>query len=77
MHTLDAMIKFVVNMTFLLQVTAVFTETHDSMLRTRTLKKISATQDKVFDCAMRRHEEKVIFKTKILKENLVLKLSCM
>jgi len=61
MHTLDAMIEFVVNTTFLLQMTAVFTETHDSTLRTRTLKKISATQDKVFDCAMRKHEEKSDF----------------
>jgi len=77
MHTLDAMIEFVVDTTFLLQATAVFTETHDSTLRTRTLKKISATQDKVFDCAMRRHEEKVVFKTKILEENLMLKLFCM
>ncbi len=77
MHTLDAMIKFIVNTAFLLQVIAVFTEMHDSMLRTRTLKKIFATQDKVFDCVMRKHEEKVIFKTKILKENLVLKLSYM
>jgi len=76
MHTLDAMIKFVVNTTFLLQATAVFIRTHDSMLRTCTLKKISATQDKVFCCAMRKHERKVIFKMKILKENLVLELSC-
>ncbi len=74
MHTLNAMIKFIVNTTFLLQATAVFTETHDSTLRTRTLEKISATQDRVFRCVMRRHEEKVIFKMKILKENLVLKL---
>jgi len=77
MHTLDAMIEFIVNTTFLLQATAVFTETHDSTLRTRTLKKISATQGKVFNCAMRRHEEKVIFKTKILEENLVLEHFCM
>ncbi len=77
MHTLDATIDFVVNTTFLLQVTAVFTRTHDSTLRIRTLKKISATQDRVFDCAMRRHEEKVIFKMKILEENLVLELSRM
>jgi len=77
MHTLNATISFVVDMTFLLQATAVFTETHDSTLRTRTLKKIFATQDRVFDCAMRRHEEKVIFKTKILEENLMLKLFCM
>ncbi len=68
------MIKLVVNIAFLLQTTAVFTETHHSMLRTRTLKKISATQDWVFYCVMRRHEEKVIFKMKILEENLVLKL---
>jgi len=77
MHTLDAMIEFIVNMTFLLQATAVFTKMHDSMLRTRTLKKISATQVRVFCCAIRRHEEKVIFKMKILEENLVLKLSHM
>ncbi len=77
MHTLDAMIEFIVNMTFLLQATAVFTKMHDSMLRTRTLKKISATQVRVFRCAMRRHEEKVLFKMKILEENLVLKLSHM
>ncbi len=76
MHTLNAAINFVVNMTFLLQVTAVFTRMHDSTLRTYTLKKIFVTQDKVFDYAMRRHEEKVVFKTKILEENLVLKLSC-
>jgi len=74
MHTLDATIKFVVNTTFLLQAIAVFTEMHDSMLRIYMLKKIFVTQDKVFHCAMKRHEEKVIFKTKILKENLVLKL---
>jgi len=74
MHTLDAAIDFVVNMTFLLQVIAVFTRTHDSMLRTHTFKKIFATQDKAFDCAMRKHEEKVIFETKILEENIVLKL---
>jgi len=77
MHTLNATIDFVVNTTFLLQATAVFTRTHDSTLRIRTLKMISATQDRVFDCAMRKHEEKVIFKMKILKENLVLELSCM
>jgi hypothetical protein len=77
MNTLDATISFVVDTTFLLQATAVFTETHDSTLRIRTLKKIFATQDRVFDCAMRRHEEKVIFETKILEENLVLKLSRM
>jgi len=74
MHTFNATISFVVDMTFLLQATAVFTETHDSTLRTRTLKKISETQDRVFDCAMKRHEEKVIFETKILEENLMLKL---
>jgi len=77
MHILDAMIEFIVNTTFLLQVTAMFTRMHDSTLRTCTLKKIFATQDKVFRCAMRRHEEKVIFKMKILEENLVLKLFCM
>ncbi len=77
MHTLDAMIEFIVNTTFLLQATAVFTKTHDSTLRTCTLKKIFVTQDKVFDCAMRKYEEKVIFEMKILEENLVLKLSCM
>jgi len=77
MHTLDATISFVVDTTFLLQATAVFTETYDSTLRIRTLKKISATQDRVFDCAMRRHEEKVIFETKTLEEDLVLELSCM
>jgi len=54
-----------------------FTRMHDSTLRIRTLKKISVTQDRVFDCAMRKHEEKVIFEMKILEENLVLKLSCM
>ena len=74
MHTLNTTIDFVVNTTFLLQATAVFTRMHDSMLRICTFKKISATQDKVFDCAMRKHEEKVIFKTKILEENLMLKL---
>jgi len=77
MYTLNAMIDFIVNMTFLLQVTAVFTRTHDSTLRTHTFKKIFATQDKVFDCAMRKHEEKVIFEMKILEENLVLEFSCM
>jgi len=77
MHTLDATIEFIVNTTFLLQATAMFTETHDSMLRTCTLKKTSVTQDRVFDCAMRRHEKKVIFEMKILEENLVLKLSHM
>jgi hypothetical protein len=74
MYTLDATIEFVVDTTFLLQATAVLTRTHDSMLRTCTLKKIFATQDRVFCCAMRKHEEKVIFKTKILKENLMLKI---
>ncbi len=34
-------------------------------------------QDKVFDCVMKKHEEKVIFKTKILKEDLMLKHFCM
>ncbi len=34
-------------------------------------------QNRIFDCAMKKHEEKVIFKMKILKENLVLKLFCM
>jgi len=77
MHTLDATIDFVVNTTFLLQAIAVFTRTHDSTLRICTLKKISATQDRVFDCAMRRHEEKVIFEMKTLEENLVLELSRM
>ncbi len=77
MHTLDAMINFIVNTTFLLQVIAVFTKMHDSTLKTCMFKKIFATQDKVFDYAMKKHEEKVIFKMKILKENLVLKLSCM
>ncbi len=77
MHTLNAMIDFIVNMTFLLQVIAMFTKMHDSMLRTRTLKKIFVTQDKNFDYAMRKHEEKVIFKMKILEENLMLKLFCM
>jgi len=74
MHTLNAMIEFIVNTTFLLQATAVFTEMHDSTLRIHTLKKIFVMQDKVFNCAMKKHEEKVIFKTKILEENLVLKL---
>jgi len=77
MHTFNATIKFIVDTTFLLQATAVFTRMHDSMLRTRTLKKIFATQDKVFDCVMKRYEEKVIFEMKILEENLVLKLFCM
>jgi len=76
MHTLDAMIEFIVNTTFLLQATAVFTRTHDSMLKTRTLKKIFATQDKVFCCMMKRHKRKVIFKMKILEEDLMLKLFC-
>ncbi len=74
MYTLNAMIDFIVNMTFLLQVIAMFIRMHDSMLRTCTFKKIFAMQDKVFDCVMKKHEEKVIFKIKILKENLVLKL---
>jgi len=67
MHTLDAMINFVVNTTFLLQVTAMFTRMHDSMLRTHTFKKISVTQDKVFDCVMRRHEEKSDFQNENLR----------
>jgi len=75
MHTLDAMIEFIVDTTFLLQVTAMFTKIHDSTLRTCTLKKISATQDRIFRYAMRKHEEKVIFKMKILEEDLMLKLS--
>ena len=75
MYTLDAMIEFIVNMTFLLQAIAMFTRTHNSTLRIHTLKKIFATQDKVFCCAMKRHERKVIFKMKILEEDLVLKLS--
>jgi len=77
MHTLNAMIEFVVDTTFLLQATAVFTRMQNSTLRIHMLKKIFATQDKVFDCTMKRHEEKVIFKMKILKEDLMLKLSCM
>ena len=77
MHTLNAMINFVINMTFLLQATAMFTKMHDSMLKTCMLKKIFAMQDKVFDCVMKKHKEKVIFKMKILKKNLVLKLFCM
>ncbi len=77
MHTLDAIIDFIVDITFLLQVIAVFTKMHDSTFRTYTFKKISAMQDKVFDYAMKRHEEKVIFEIKFLKENLVLKLFCM
>ncbi len=71
------MINFVVDMTFLLQATAVFIRMHDSMLKTYMFKKIFTTQDKVFDCAMRKYEEKVIFKMKILKKDLVLKLFCM
>ncbi len=74
-HTLDATIEIIVDTTFLLQATAVFTRTHDSTLRIHALKKISATQDRVFSYAMRRHEEKVVFETKILEENLVLELS--
>jgi len=65
MYTLNATIDFIVNTTFLLQVTAMFTKMHDSMLRTHTLKKIFATQNKVFRCAIKKHEEKVIFKMKI------------
>jgi len=42
MHTLNAMIELVVNTTFLLQATAMFTKMHNSTLRIRTLKKISA-----------------------------------
>ncbi len=76
MHTLDAMIEFIVDTTFLLQVTAVFIKTYDSTLRTCTLKKIFAMQDRIFCCTMKKHERKVIFKMKILKENLVLKLFC-
>jgi len=77
MHTLNAMIEFVVDTTFLLQAIAMFTRMQNSTLRIHMLKKIFATQDKVFDCTMKRHEEKVIFKMKILKEDLMLKLSCM
>jgi len=77
MHTLDAMINFIVNTTFLLQVIAMFIRMHDSILKTCTFQKIFATQDKVFNCMMRKYEEKVIFKMKILEENLVLKFSCM
>ncbi len=77
MHTINAMIKFIVNMTFLLQVIAMFTKIYDSTLRIHTLKKIFAMQDRVFDCTMKRHEEKVIFKMKSLEKNLVLKLFCM
>jgi len=68
MHTLNAMIDFIVNMIFLLQVTAVFTRTHDSTLKTHTFKKIFATQDKVFDCAMRKHEEKSDFQDENLRK---------
>ncbi len=71
------MIDFIINITFLLQAIAMFTRMHDSMLKIHMFKKIFATQDKVFDCVMRKHEEKVIFKIKILEENLMLKLSCM
>ena len=77
MYILDATIEFIINITFFLQATAMFTEMHDSILKTHMLKKIFVTQDRIFDCVMRKHEEKVIFKMKILKENLVLKLSCM
>ena len=77
MHTFNAMINFIVNMTFLLQEIAMFTKMHDNMLRIHMFKKIFATQDKVFDYVMKKHEEKVIFKIKILKKNLMLKLSCM
>ncbi len=77
MYILDATINFVINMTFLLQVIAMFTRMHDNTLRICTLKKISVMQNRIFDCAMKKHEEKVIFKMKILKENLVLKLFCM
>ncbi len=73
-HTLDATVEIIADTAFLLQATAVFTRTHDSTLRTRALKKNSATQGRVFSYAMRRHEEKVIFETKILEENLVLEL---
>ena len=76
MHIFNATIRFIVDITFLLQVIAMFTRMHDSMLRIHTLKKIFAMQSKVFCCVMRRHERKVIFKTKILEENLVLKLFC-
>jgi len=67
MYTLNAMIEFIINMTFLLQVIAMFIKMHDSTLRTCMLKKIFAKQDKVFCCAMKKHERKVIFKIKILK----------
>ncbi len=43
MHTLDVIIEFIVDTTFLLQATAVFTRIHDSMLKARTLEKIFAT----------------------------------
>jgi len=76
MHIFNATIRFIVDITFLLQVIAMFTRMHDSMLRIHTLKKIFAMQSKVFCCVMKRHERKVIFKTKILEENLVLKLFC-
>ncbi len=74
MHTLDATVEIIVDTTFLLQATAVFTRTHDSTLRTRALKKTSATQGRVFSYAMRRHEGKVVSETKTLEEDLVLEL---
>jgi len=74
-HTLDATVEIIADTAFLLQATAVFTRTHDSTLRTRALKKTSATQGRVFSYAMRRHEGKVIFETKTLGGNLVLELS--
>jgi len=74
MYTLDAMIKFIINMTFLLQVTAMFTRMHDRTLKICMLKKIFATQDRIFCCAMKKYERKVIFEMKILEENLMLKL---
>ena len=67
MHTLDTMIDFIVDTTFLLQATAMFTRMHDSTLRTCMFKKIFATQDKVFDCVMKRHEEKSDFQDENLK----------
>ncbi len=62
------MINFVVDMTFLLQATAVFIRMHDSMLKTYMFKKIFTTQDKVFDCAMRKHEEKSDFQDENLRK---------
>jgi len=76
MYTLNATIKFIVDTTFFLQVTAVFIRTHDSMLRTCMLKKISTMQSRIFCCVMKRYERKVIFEMKILEKNLVLKLFC-